>query len=548
MPRVRLEETRDWQLAERSHDVRGRELRDSVGRTLGTIKTMIVDTDARRVESVVLEDETEYPVRDLQIMEQAVYFIPVAVPDAPAAEAAAAPAHDAPAAEASATESVAEAPAYDTPAADLTEQPTLDLPDAAVTTDLPPAPEASAYQARTEDEPAVPEADAPAYAEPSWSAPASAPDETAAPEPLAWQPPPVPPSAPDAAPPPPVHGWNAPAVDEPPAPPPMEAAPAEPDDAPSPYAAPPAYSAPAYTPPPPPPPYVAPEVQPDSSEPMPADARPAPFAATASDSDPFGDEPEADAAQPESSLYADAGTPAPDPLADPFAAPAPDPLADPFAAPAMLYAEPTDPEPPSPDDYGTVPAEVAAGVMAPGMEVTGFGPPALPAEDAPAPAAEELAEPAEVDIAPEATDERPVAPLIEGGAAVVAPPEPGHAPAPYAGVAAEPAFPTHAAPAEAAAGHTLAEPAAAPEDAGEAGGGFRAHFGEHYSDSGATFDDLAAAYEFGAEARGVPELRWADDGLLRRRFNERFGYPADDRVAWLGARRAVRHGLERGRG
>ena len=87
MPRVRLEDTRDWQLADRSHDVRGRELRDSVGRALGTIKTMIVDTDARRVESVVLEDGTEYPVRDLQIMEQAVYFIPSmpgAAPEPPA--------------------------------------------------------------------------------------------------------------------------------------------------------------------------------------------------------------------------------------------------------------------------------------------------------------------------------------------------------------------------------------------------------------------------------------------------------------------------------
>src|SRR5688572_2826426 len=101
MSRVRLEETKDWQLADRSHDVRGRELRDSVGRALGTIKTMIVDTDARRVESVVLEDGNEYPVRDLQIMEQAVYFIPTAVdPSVPAAATEAAyttlPASEAP--------------------------------------------------------------------------------------------------------------------------------------------------------------------------------------------------------------------------------------------------------------------------------------------------------------------------------------------------------------------------------------------------------------------------------------------------------------------
>ncbi len=76
----------------------------------------------------------------------------------------------------------------------------------------------------------------------------------------------------------------------------------------------------------------------------------------------------------------------------------------------------------------------------------------------------------------------------------------------------------------------------------------RVHFDEAFAGTGASYDDVSDAYRFGAEAAADPQLRWADDDALRRRFNERYGYPEEDRMAWLGARRAVRHGLERGRG
>ncbi len=81
MARVRLEDQRDFELTDKQHDLRGRELRDAVGRPLGHIKTMIMDTDAQRVDAVVLDTGAEYAVRDLQIMEQAVYFIPTPTVD-----------------------------------------------------------------------------------------------------------------------------------------------------------------------------------------------------------------------------------------------------------------------------------------------------------------------------------------------------------------------------------------------------------------------------------------------------------------------------------
>jgi len=82
MAHVRLQDV-DWTLTDKRQDIRGRELRDAVGRALGEIEHMIVDTDQERVVSVRLKDATEYPADDLQIMEDAVYFIP---PDAPSIE------------------------------------------------------------------------------------------------------------------------------------------------------------------------------------------------------------------------------------------------------------------------------------------------------------------------------------------------------------------------------------------------------------------------------------------------------------------------------
>ena len=79
MALVRLQDV-DWTLTDKKQDIRGRELRDAVGRTLGTIEHMIVDTDQERVILVRLTDATEYPADELQIMEDAVYFIPADVP------------------------------------------------------------------------------------------------------------------------------------------------------------------------------------------------------------------------------------------------------------------------------------------------------------------------------------------------------------------------------------------------------------------------------------------------------------------------------------
>lgn len=93
MALVRLQDV-DWTLTDKRQDIRGRELRDAVGRSLGEIEHMIVDTSQERVVSVRLKDATEYPADDLQIMEDAVYYIPPDTPTpdpAPVASSAAEP-------------------------------------------------------------------------------------------------------------------------------------------------------------------------------------------------------------------------------------------------------------------------------------------------------------------------------------------------------------------------------------------------------------------------------------------------------------------------
>lgn len=57
---------------------------------------------------------------------------------------------------------------------------------------------------------------------------------------------------------------------------------------------------------------------------------------------------------------------------------------------------------------------------------------------------------------------------------------------------------------------------------------------------------MAGAYRFGADAASDPEFADGDEERLRERFNLRYGYPADDRWAWLAARNAVRRGYEGG--
>jgi stress response protein YsnF len=62
-----LKDLSGWKLAHRDQDIRGWPVRDDSGRELGKVDEMIVDTDTRHVETVVLHNGTELPVAALDI-------------------------------------------------------------------------------------------------------------------------------------------------------------------------------------------------------------------------------------------------------------------------------------------------------------------------------------------------------------------------------------------------------------------------------------------------------------------------------------------------
>jgi hypothetical protein len=65
--RTRLQDLNGWKLHNADQDIQGWPLKDDAGRQLGTIGEMIVDTDTRHVETVVLKTGAELPVSALEI-------------------------------------------------------------------------------------------------------------------------------------------------------------------------------------------------------------------------------------------------------------------------------------------------------------------------------------------------------------------------------------------------------------------------------------------------------------------------------------------------
>lgn len=74
MSRIPLSDTGDWQLRFDGQDIRGFDALTADGTKVGEVDNMIVNTEAERVDAIVLEDGTEYPARDISIGEGVVYL------------------------------------------------------------------------------------------------------------------------------------------------------------------------------------------------------------------------------------------------------------------------------------------------------------------------------------------------------------------------------------------------------------------------------------------------------------------------------------------
>ena len=73
MARELLSETKNWVLEDKDQDLRGWEARDAKGQPIGRVGDLIVDTDAMRVDTIVLEDGTTFRAADVHLADHVVY-------------------------------------------------------------------------------------------------------------------------------------------------------------------------------------------------------------------------------------------------------------------------------------------------------------------------------------------------------------------------------------------------------------------------------------------------------------------------------------------
>ena len=78
MSRIALSDAGDWKLEfPDDQDIRGFRALDADGTQVGTVDTMVVNTDEERVDAILLDNGTEYPASDLSIGDGVVYLTTV---------------------------------------------------------------------------------------------------------------------------------------------------------------------------------------------------------------------------------------------------------------------------------------------------------------------------------------------------------------------------------------------------------------------------------------------------------------------------------------
>jgi hypothetical protein len=73
MAHVLLSDTKDWTLVDKDQDLRGWDVLDANGNPIGTVADLIVDTDAQRVDTLVLEDGSTFRADAVSLGNRVVY-------------------------------------------------------------------------------------------------------------------------------------------------------------------------------------------------------------------------------------------------------------------------------------------------------------------------------------------------------------------------------------------------------------------------------------------------------------------------------------------
>ncbi len=70
----RLSKTDHWELVHENQDIRGWRVVDAAGDDLGTVDDLTIDTDAKLVDHITLDDGAEYPASEIEIGDDVVYL------------------------------------------------------------------------------------------------------------------------------------------------------------------------------------------------------------------------------------------------------------------------------------------------------------------------------------------------------------------------------------------------------------------------------------------------------------------------------------------
>lgn len=89
MSRAQLSNLVDYELVHKAQDLRGWKVRGAGGSLIGTVADMIVDTDKECVTAILLEDQSEYSIFDLAVVDHTVLIKPGAEPIAEPIDASA---------------------------------------------------------------------------------------------------------------------------------------------------------------------------------------------------------------------------------------------------------------------------------------------------------------------------------------------------------------------------------------------------------------------------------------------------------------------------
>ena len=74
MARFSINQSDDWHVVYGNQDVRGWPVQDAAGETVGHVSDLIADTDSKLVETVELDNGTEYPARDVELGDGVVFL------------------------------------------------------------------------------------------------------------------------------------------------------------------------------------------------------------------------------------------------------------------------------------------------------------------------------------------------------------------------------------------------------------------------------------------------------------------------------------------